>query len=201
MITSSLIALSIAAITWFLVSSIEKSRRERERLQDERRNLYMHILEPYIIIFDNINEQTSDNEMDQQTGIRTELQESLDMIISTNYRRKAFELVLIGSDKTILFYNKLIEIGHALDNNRNSIQNISETIVIKFGELLLSIRKDLVGKRTKLNEIEILKGHIKDINIHIEIYKKKWSIIYKMLRKPSYVLRPRKIVNENERNK
>lgn len=199
-IISSLSALSTAAIAWFLVSSIDKSRRERERLQDERRNLYMKILKPYIIIFDSINEQPSDNKIDQQAEIRPELLESLEMITSTKYRSKAFELVLIGSDRTILFYNKLVELGRALDDNRDSMQNISETIVIKFGELLLSIRKDLVGKRTKLNEIEILIGQIRDINIHIKVHKKKWSIIRKIFRKPFYTLKPTNGVDQNEGN-
>lgn len=200
-IFSSLIALSIAAITWFIVSSIEKSRRERERLQDERRNLYMQILEPYIIIFDSINEQPSDNETEQQTKIRPELSKSLNMITSTSYRRKAFKLILIGSDKTILSYNKLVDLGHDLEHNRDSIQNISETIVIKFGELLLSIRKDLVGKRTKLTEIEILKGHIRDLNTQIELYQKKLPSMRKFFRRPSYTLKPiNNRGDENERN-
>ena len=63
-------------------------RRERERLQDERRKVYVEVLEPYIRIF---------------AGIRnpSETKKALNQIGSFDYRRAAFELNMIGSDEVV----------------------------------------------------------------------------------------------------
>ena len=41
----------VGVLVWYLQSRIEAVRAERRRLQDERRKIYIAILEPYIFAF------------------------------------------------------------------------------------------------------------------------------------------------------
>jgi hypothetical protein len=133
-------------IVWFFRSKMEELRALEERLREERRKIYMQLLEPYIKIFAN----------PEGKGIN----EALRKFSSYEYRKTAFEFTLFGSDEVIQAYNNLMQ--HIYKSQEPGHQDTEETIRL-WGKLLLEIRKSLGNKKTKLGEIDMFKGMIKDI--------------------------------------
>jgi len=134
-------------IAWFIKSNIEEFRAIEEKLRKERRNIYVQILDPYIRLFADIKVKGPD--------------EALKRITSYDYRKTAFELNLFGSDEVVRAYNNLMK--HAYEVETTGIQDPKEMMRL-WGKLLLEIRKSLGNKKTKLDEFDMLRAMVKDID-------------------------------------
>ena len=75
---------------WYFQSRIEKIRRAKEQLHDERRKVYLSILEPFIRSFAGVK-----SKQDAEKAVRT--------MGSFEYRKTSVELNLFGSDKVFEF--------------------------------------------------------------------------------------------------
>ena len=149
-----IIAAIVGLAGWYLRSRLEAVRRERERLQSERRELYIQILEPYIKAFSQPNikggsKQRSDTDLTR-------------LVKSFDYRKASFELIFIGSDDVITALNCFLQHFYTLENNPSSDSDSIEGLHL-FGQLLLCIRQDLGNRKTKLGETEVLEWLITDI--------------------------------------
>ena len=133
-------------ITWVIKSKIEELRAIEEKLREERRNIYAQILDPYIRLFADLKGKGSD--------------QALRKITSYDYRKTAFDLNLFGSDEVVRAYNDLMKHTYKAEVTGN--QDPKEMIRL-WGKLLLEIRKSLGNKKTKLNEFDMLRAMIKDI--------------------------------------
>lgn len=153
-----IVALIVGLVGWFLRQYIDSVRRERERLQDERRKIYMHILEPYIRLFASTNDPK-------------ESEIALEQIQSFKYRKATFEVKLMGSDEVILATNKLMKHFYAREASVDSKGSPDHKAVFLMGELFISVRKDLI-KKTKLNEVDMLRDFIKDIDQYLDSNKR-----------------------------
>lgn len=134
-------------ITWFVKSRVEELRAIEEKLRSERRNIYDEILDPYIRIFADLKGQG--------------LQQALKKVTSYDYRKTAFNLNLFGSDEVVCAYNDLMK--HTYEAESSDQQNPREMMRL-WGKLLLEIRKSLGNNKTKLNEFDMLRSMIKDID-------------------------------------
>ena len=139
----------VGLVVWFFQSRIETIKRETERLQDERRKVYMQVLDPYIRILVGIKNSS-------------ETRKALNLVNSIEYRRASFELNLMGSDEVVRALNELMQYIYRIE--RDGPTSKPETMILLWGRVLLAIRKDLGNKRTKLEEIDMLEGYIKDID-------------------------------------
>lgn len=144
-----IVAVLVGVAVWFITSRIESIRRETERLQDERRKIYMHILEPVIRITAGSNNPS-------------ETQTALTQVTSFEYRKAFFELNMTGSDEVVLAVNSFMQYIYGLDAEGQSV--VPRDLVAIWGGLILAIRRDLVSKKTKLKEIDMLRSMIKDID-------------------------------------
>ena len=133
-------------ITWVIKSKIEELRAIEEKLREERRNIYAQILDPYIRLFADLKGKGPDL--------------ALRKITSYDYRKTAFDLNLFGSDEVVRAYNDLMK--HTYKAEATGNQDPKEMIRL-WGKLLLEIRKSLGNKKTKLNEFDMLRAMIKDI--------------------------------------
>jgi len=133
-------------ITWVIKSKIEELRAIEEKLREERRNIYAQILDPYIRLFADLKGKCPD--------------QALRKITSYDYRKTAFDLNLFGSDEVVRAYNDLMK--HTYKAEATGNQDPKEMIRL-WGKLLLEIRKSLGNKKTKLNEFDMLRAMIKDI--------------------------------------
>jgi len=134
-------------IAWFIKSNIEEFRAIEEKLRKERRNIYVQILDPYIRLFADIKVKGPG--------------EAIKSITSYNYKKTAFELNLFGSDEVVWAYNSLMK--HAYKAETTGNQDPKEMMRL-WGKLLLEIRKSLGNKKTKLDEFDMLRAMVKDID-------------------------------------
>ncbi|ACR80647.1 hypothetical protein [Kosmotoga olearia] len=134
------------AVVWFIKARIEEIKNIQEKLREERRKLYMEILSPYIKTFSNPNN----------------VNQAIKEIKSVNYRKISFEFNFVGSDDVIRSLNSLMQYIYNIESSKEEKDDVK--LLNLWGKLLLEIRKDLVNKRTKLNEFDMLKSMIKDID-------------------------------------
>ena len=134
-------------ITWLLKSRLEELRAAEESLRDTRTKTYWDILEPYITLFSDMSEKGRE-------GV-------IKKITSPQYKRTAFELCLLGSDDVVRAYNCMLQ--HVYEAERTEHKDAKELMRL-WGALLLEIRRSLGNKGTKLKEIDMLRGMIKDID-------------------------------------
>ncbi len=143
----SLLVVIGGIVGWIVRSRTEEYRAVREKLRAEQRAIYHAILEPYIGIFADLKGE----------GVSKATQK----IVSYDYKKTAFDLNLIGSDEVVQAYNKMIQ--HAYKAEETGKQDPKEMMHL-WGSLLLEIRKSLGNKNTKLDEWDMLRGMIKDID-------------------------------------
>ena len=138
-------------VSWFVKSRIEELQAIRETLNEERRKIYKELLEPYINIFVGIKNKKGSEE------------QAIQQITSYDYRKTAFGLNLFGSDEVIRAYNNLMQYVYKFEAGGDQKPQPKEMMRL-WGMFLLEIRKNLGNKKTKLNEIDMLRGMIKDID-------------------------------------
>ena len=136
-------------ITWFLKSRSEELRATEERLSAERRKIYAEILAPYVKLFAGIS---------RGDAVANDIGKE---ITSDEYRKAIFELGLLGSDDVVHAYNDLMQYFFKLGTTGK--QDMRVTVRL-WGRLRLEIRRSLGNKKTKLNEFDMLRGEITDID-------------------------------------
>lgn len=134
-------------VTWFIKSRVEELRATEQRLREERRKIYSQILDPYIRLFADLKGQGPT--------------QAIKKIMSYDYRRTSFDLNLFGSDQVIRAYNALMK--HTYEAESTGRQDPKEMMRL-WGSFLLEVRKSLGNRKTKLNEIDMLRAMIKDID-------------------------------------
>jgi len=143
----TLLILAGSAIGWFIKFRTEELRATEEKLRSERRKVYEEILDPYIRIFTDSKGQGA--------------VQALKKVTSYEYRRTAFELNLFGSDEVVRAYNELVQYTYQAEA---SGQPNTSIMMRRWGRLLLEIRRSLGNRRTRLDEVDMLRGMIKDID-------------------------------------
>ena len=117
----------VALIVWYVRIRHETNQRENDRVYDERRKIYLQILEPTIRMFANTTNPSA-------------MKEAMERITSLENHRAMFELNLMGSDDVVRAMNAFMQhVFHSTDEDLGRIT--------KWSELLLAIRKDLGNKR------------------------------------------------------
>lgn len=147
----SLLMILGGIITWFIKSRVEELRATEEKLRDQRRKIYLEILDPYIRLF-------------AELKIKGSPVQAVRKITSYEYRKTAFNLNLFGSDDVVRAYNALMQ--HTYEAESTGEQNPKEMMRL-WGALLLEIRKSLGNKKTKLHDVDMLRGMIKDIDQYL----------------------------------
>jgi len=138
-------------IAWFVRSRYEELRSLEDRLSGDRRKIYRDILEPYIGIFGGIKDQGTQDKVVKK-------------MLSPEYRRTAFEFVLIASDEVVRAYGDMMQYFYKLDANGGTLSTEQGILgMLHFGRLELAIRTSLGNKNTTLSEVDMLRWLIKDI--------------------------------------
>lgn len=137
-------------ISWFLKTRKEDLQAVEERALERRIEIYNTILHPLIVMFASKSNQ---KEKDKAIG----------EIGSVSYRKAAFNLMTFGSDDLVNSYNEMMQSFY-----KNEAESNPKLTMKKFANFLLSIRKDVYNKNTKLKEWDMLKFMITDIEKFIE---------------------------------
>ena len=148
-ITHLIVSGIVGVGVWYFQHNVESIRRERERLQESRRKIYLDLLSPFISLLSNTDDSG-------------EKKEAMSKIISTEYRRTVYEIGLFGSDDVVLSFNEILQYFFKLERSGESAE--AGVVMKHWGSLLLAIRRDLGAKGTKLVDKDMLRSHIKDID-------------------------------------
>lgn len=146
-----LAALSVVSgAVWFIKSRREEARAIQQKLNDERRTTYRKILSPYIGILTGLKDKA---------GTAKALAE----IQSPAHRQTLFDLTFFGSDAVVKAHNAIFQYAYK-DEAAGSAEQRGMTSIRLWGKLLLEIRKDVCNKDTKLDEFDMLRWLIRDID-------------------------------------
>lgn len=137
-------------ISWFFKSRKEELQAIEERALERRIETYNQILHPIIVLF--------------STGAEKKLKdEAVKMIGSLEYRKAAFNLITFGSDDMVNNYNDMMQSFFKKEAEKDPKRTMK-----KFAKFILSIRKDVYNKNTKLKDWDMLKFMITDIEKFID---------------------------------
>ena len=140
----------VGAVVWYLQSRIEAVRAERRRLQDERRKIYIAVLEPYIRVLAGIKNPS-------------EVTKAMKRMLSFEYRKISYELNLMGSDEVVRANNAFMQLAYSAGE-----RTVAPEAWLKcWGGLLLAIRKDLGAKKTALSAVEMLESQVTDTKAYL----------------------------------
>lgn len=132
-------------ITWFFKSRKEELQAIEERALERRIETYNTILHPLIVMFANKSNQKMKDKAIAEIG-------------SVNYRKAGFNLITFGSDEMVTAYNNMMQSFY-----KNETETDPKKTMKKFAQFLLSVRKDVYNKNTKLKDWDMLKFMITDI--------------------------------------
>ena len=139
---------------WCLRHYLEVIRTKEKRLYQERRELYIDILEPYIRAFVSVKNPS-------------EMKKAFQKIKSYEYRKISFEFNMIASDKVILSFNDYAKHLFKIGNNNSTNDDDTKKLFRLLGKVIRECRKDLGSKETKLKEKNMLEGWIVDIDNYL----------------------------------
>lgn len=137
-------------VSWFLKTRKEDLQAIEERALERRIETYNKILHPFIVMFASKSNQKEKDKAVSEVG-------------SVSYRKAAFNLMTFGSDDLVNSYNDMMQSFY-----KNEAESNPKLTMKKFANFLLSIRKDVYNKNSKLKEWDMLKFMITDIEKFVE---------------------------------
>jgi hypothetical protein len=118
------------------------------RLRDERRQIYLKVLEPYIAVL-------------QALGTGVSAQEASRRLGTNEHRKAAFELKLVGTDEVVTAFNTFAR--YIMDAPRRS--NDPPGLVLRlWADLLLAIRRNVGEPGTQLTGRDMILDWVSDID-------------------------------------
>ena len=141
---STVAAAAVGLMTWWIQVRREENRRERGRLFDERRPLYLQVIRPFVLIL---------SKSGQKEGVK--------LMLSTDHLEAVREFSLIGSDKAVAAVNALMQYGY--QNTEGGVLAEPEKMLALLGNVFLEMRKELGSPKTKLTVRDMFKYQITDI--------------------------------------
>lgn len=142
----TLLAALVGLTIWFIQSRIEQLRAAQARLHDDRRRIYLEVLDPYIRIL-NATKTGQGNE------------KAVRRLLSPEHRKVAFELVMVGSDEVVEKFNAFMQWAFHAEETGDQDPN---EMMRRRGRLLLAIRRNIGDPRTELDEIDMLRSWFRD---------------------------------------
>lgn len=147
-----LLIIAGGVITWLLKSKTEELRATEARLHEERRKLYMELLDPHIRIFAAVKDKNSSQKM---TDI-------IQRMLSYDYKKTELHLKLLGSDAVVRAHNALMQHIFKMESAPDQQATMKETMHL-WGRLFLEVRKSLGDKKSRLKELEMFESFLKDV--------------------------------------
>ena len=154
LVQAAIIPVAVGIAVWWFQSQMSTIKTQRQRLHDERRQLYVDILEPYMAIFSGGDDKLAN------------VQQAVESITSSEYKATTFQLMMLGSDEVVNALNDMMQYFYKQSDHPEREAQPLEALK-RWGALLLAIRRDLGNKNTKLQDIDMLRAYITDIDTAI----------------------------------
>ena len=143
----------------------QRALRLEEQIREERVDIYLDVLEPFVLMF----------AKDTSTGGRpsrrkvTSQQTAEEKLLSPEYRKAVFNLLLFASDDVARAFNSLMQTFYKMPSDSETSVTAEGTQptaidgVVAFGAFLLEVRKSIGNEGSALDKIEMLEWMITDI--------------------------------------
>ena len=155
--------LAVAGFGWLLNrkwNRDEQKRQKEERLHPSRLDVYKKCLEPFAVAL-MPDKMWEIGDANKKYRTKDKEQAAMVSLSSIDYRNNTFELMLIGSDEVVRAYNDLFQFFYSDAPREN--ENAGKEGIAKLGSLLLEIRKSVGEDSTELENWDMLKWLITDI--------------------------------------
>lgn len=125
-----------------------------DKLRDDRVAIYNDVLEPFVLMSVSDEAWKSDPKNKKKDKGRIIEQKYL----SVEYRRRAFQMTLMGGDGVVLAYNALMQHFFSREHGADDFGQIGPLL----GHFLLEIRRSMGNEETQLDEWKMLEWFITD---------------------------------------
>lgn len=154
-IATPIIVIALGAWGWLIRSRFERRVELENQLREDRIQIYNDILEPFVIAF------TADLawKSDPKRKNKSKEEALTDILLSLDYRRKAFKMVLLGSDGVVRAYDNLMQ--HFYNQTGPGANPLPMLSLL--GDFLLEVRRSMGNEATKLTNVHMLEWFITDL--------------------------------------
>ena len=149
----------LTVVGWRLRNRLERQAQLEDQLRTDRIGIYNVILEPFIILL------TTDAswQSDPKHKNRDKNQIAQDLLLSIDYRRKAFQMSLVGSDGVVKAYNDLMQFFYREGSHPGpQTTEQTKTMMALLGGFLLEIRRSMGNEATSLQNWDMLEWFMTD---------------------------------------
>jgi len=154
-VISVLSALAVPIVVLLIGNNFAKKTALEKSLHDKRVPLYNELLEPLIVL--NTPDDATDKDRKYKGKSNSDI--AIQIIKTTEYNKKMFEMGLIAPDSVIRAFNKFYQYFYSTDGDFDT-----ETVMNLWGNILLEIRKSMGNNKTELHPFEMLEWKLKDIS-------------------------------------
>ena len=160
-IATPILVLVLTAIGWTIRTNLQRKIELEDKLRNDRVEIYNIILEPFIMLLTPKKAWQSDI----KNKNKDKDQIAVNLMLTMEYRKKAFQLSLVANDEVVKSYNNLMQYFYSRSEEVESKPSISELkdMMSLLGKFLLEIRKSTGNETTKLDNWEMLEWFITDV--------------------------------------
>lgn len=158
-VVTPVLVLVLTGVGWRLRTTLERRLSLEERLRQDRVMIYDKILEPFVVLLmtDAAWQADPDNKNKDKGTTATQTMLSLD------YRRNAFKLILVGSDAVVRAYNNLMQYFYQMEATSEGTPQDPKKMLELLGTFLLEIRRSTGNDVTVLKSWDMLEWFMKEV--------------------------------------
>ena len=146
----------LSAVGWQLRRKVERRIELENQLRGDRIAIYNDIIEPFVILL--MTEEAWSQ--DKKNKGRNKNKAAIQQMLSLEYRRRGFQMSLMGSDEVVRSYNALLQYFYGQSDKP---ENFSlPDVLLLLGEFLLEIRKSMGNEMTQLEAWDMIEWWMKD---------------------------------------
>lgn len=142
-----------------LRQGLERQHALDDSLRADRARTYNEILRPFILLLSNETAWRAD----PKNKGRDKDQIALQQLLSLEYREKAFQMSLVGSDAVVKAYNDLMQYFYSRPPGADGKTTVEpREIMALLGRFLLAVRRSMGNEATKLDHWDMLEWFLTD---------------------------------------
>lgn len=145
---SIILAIIIAILGWAAQRKTERIKIMENQLSDKKYNAYSNLVSMFYTVLQNVKKKESSNP-------ETMMQDMLDSKKS---------IIMYGSDKVVKAFNKWL---CSTTMNKSNYQQLDA-----FLDLMIEMRKDMVGKKSRISKRDLLNNLIQNENEADQMWRK-----------------------------
>ncbi len=157
-IATPIVVLVLTAVGWRFRRQLDRRTELEDKLRNDRIEIYNQILEPFVVLL------MSDAawRLDRSHHGKEKQDVAMAIMLSLEYRKKAFNLTLVGSDSVVTAYNDLMQYFYSHSDGDGESALDGRSIMSLLGQFLLEIRRSMGNEATKLSNVQMLEWFVTD---------------------------------------